>query len=87
MLLCDVTRNVALLTTDSRLNKKASQLLLSTYDLSTLYTTLRLIKEKLLNYLSKLLIERGHFIWLVMRNAFFLLLNKRKNIIHMSINL
>ena len=41
---------------------------LSTYDLSTLYTTLpyNLIKEKLTELLNKHLTERAHFIWLVM---------------------
>ena len=41
---------------------------LSTYDFSTLYTTLshNLIKDKLTELLNKHLTERAHFIWLVM---------------------
>ena len=41
---------------------------LSTYDFSTLYTTLphNLIKENLTDFLNKHLTERAHFIWLVM---------------------
>ena len=47
---------------------------LSTYDFSALYTTLsqNLIKN-LTELFDKLLTERVHFIWLVMRNASFLL--------------
>ena len=41
---------------------------LSTYDFSTLYTTLphNLIKEKLTELIEQTFIERAHFIWLVM---------------------
>ena len=41
---------------------------LSTYDFSTLYTTLphNLIKEKLTELIEHHLTERAHFIWLVM---------------------
>ena len=55
---------------------------LSTYDFSTLYTTLphNLIKEKLTELIEKHLIERAHFIWLVMIKMPFLLLNNLKDI-------
>ena len=49
---------------------------LSTYDFSTLYTTLphNLIKEKLTELIEQHLTERAHFIWLVMIKMPFLLL-------------
>ena len=49
---------------------------LSTYDFSTLYTTLprNLIKEKLTELIEQTLTERAHFIWLVMIKMPFLLL-------------
>ena len=55
--------------------------IVSTYDFSTLYTTLphNLIKEKITELIEQLLTERAHFIWLVMRNAHFSLLNKLKD--------
>ena len=55
---------------------------MSTYDFSTLYTKLphNLIKENLLIKLNKLLTERAHFIWFVMRNAHFSLLNNQKDL-------
>ena len=57
---------------------------LSTYDFSTLYTTLHhnLIKEKLTELIEhKYLTERAHFIWLVMIKMPFLLLNNLNDII------
>ena len=56
---------------------------LSTYDFSTLYTTLphNLIKEETNRiYLNKHLTERAHFIWLVMIKMPFLLLNNPNDI-------
>ena len=55
---------------------------LSTYDFSTLYTTLPhyLIKEKLTLLLNKHLTERAHFIWLLMVKMPFLLLNNLNDI-------
>ena len=46
---------------------------LSTYDFSTLFTTLphNLIKEKLTELIEKHLTERAHFIWLVMIKMHF----------------
>ena len=48
---------------------------MSTYDFSTLYITLphNLIKEKVTEIIEHILLtKRAHFIWLVIRNAFFL---------------
>ena len=59
------------------LNKLKSKSLASspsTYNLSTLYTTLpyNLIKEKITELIEKkLLIESAHFIWLVIRTVPF----------------
>ena len=55
---------------------------LSTYDCSTLYTTLphNLMKEKLTELLNKHSTERAHFIWLVMIKMPFLLLNNLNDI-------
>ena len=45
----------------------------STYDISTLYTTLphNLIKEKLTELIEPIFNREGSFIWLVMGNAHF----------------
>ena len=55
---------------------------LSTYDFSTLYTTLphNLIKEKLTELIEQPFTERVHFIWLVMTKMPFLLLNNLNDI-------
>ena len=55
---------------------------LSTYDFSTLYTTLphNLIKGKLTELIEKHLTERAHFIWLVMIKMPFLPLNNLNDI-------
>ena len=55
---------------------------LSTYDFSTLYTTLphNLIKEKLTELIEQNLTEGAHFIWLVMIKMPFLLLNNLNDI-------
>ena len=55
---------------------------LSTYDFSTLYTTLphNLIKENSQNQLNKHLTERAHFIWIAMIKMPFLLLNNINDI-------
>ena len=55
---------------------------LSTYDFSTLYTTLphNLIKEKLTELIEQHLTERAHFILLVMIKMPFLFLNNLNDI-------
>ena len=55
---------------------------LSTYDFSTLYTTLphNLLKEKLTEFIEHHLTERAHLIWLVMIKMPFLLLNNLNHI-------
>ena len=55
---------------------------LSTYDFSTLYTTLphNLIKEKLTELIEQTLTERAHFIWSVMIKMPFLLMNNLNDI-------
>ena len=55
---------------------------LSTYDFSTLYTTLphNLVKEKLAELIEQTFTEMAHFIWLVMIKMPFLLLNNLNDI-------
>ena len=55
---------------------------LSTYDFSTLYTTLphNLIKEKLTELIERTFKREAHFIWLVMIKMLFLLLNNLNDI-------
>ena len=55
---------------------------MSTYDFSTLSTTLthNRIKEKLTELIEQIITDRAHFILLVMRNAHFSLLNNLKDL-------
>ena len=56
---------------------------ISTYDFSTLYTTLlhNLTKEKLTELIEQTYNRKAHFIWLVMIKMPFLLLNNLNDII------